>query len=53
MRLPSLAGMCSEAMGVVCGVVVVMLDVVTIVVVMPVAGLCRDVSGQKNGGRCE
>jgi len=59
MQFPSPAGLSRAMARVVCGVGVmrgagmVMFGVVMVMVVMPVSGLCRDRSGQKNGGRCE
>ena len=39
--------------GVMRGAGMVMFGVVMVMMMMPVSGLCRDRSGQKNGGRCE
>ena len=57
MYFPPLAGLGRAMARVVCGVDVMVLSVLAMVVVvvmmMPVPGLRRDRSGQKNGGRCE
>ena len=51
-QFPSLAGLGRAMAPVVCGVDAMVLGVLAMVM-MPVSGLCRDRSGQKNGGRCE
>jgi hypothetical protein len=59
MQFPPPAGLSRAMARVVCGVGVVrgagmvMLGVVMVMMMMPVSGLRRDRSGQKNGGRCE
>jgi hypothetical protein len=56
MHLPPLAGLGGATARVVGGVDVMVLSVLAMVVMMmmmPVSGLRRDRSGQKNGGRCE
>jgi uncharacterized membrane protein YhiD involved in acid resistance len=60
MHFPALAGLSRAMACVACGVGMmrgagmVMFGVVMVMMMMmPVSGLCRDRSGQKNGGRCE
>jgi len=55
MHLPSFAGLGGATARVVGGVDVMVLSVMVVVVMMmmPVSGLRRDRSGQKNGGRCK
>jgi hypothetical protein len=54
MHLPSFAGLGGATARVVGGVDVMVLSVMMVVMMMmPVSGLRRDRSGQKNGGRCE
>jgi hypothetical protein len=53
-HFPPLAGMCHVMVGAMGGVeMMILLGRVTVVVVMPVPGLCWNGSGQKNSSRCK
>jgi hypothetical protein len=53
-HFPPLAGLRRVMVGAVCGVEMMsLLGRVTVVVMMPVPGLCWNGSGQKNSSRCK